>query len=101
MSQGLSHGTSRRPAQSYQNRQFLMAFSMLARGQTAIAPGDSHSDNTIIADLPRPVAAAGKPSGRGQRYPPGVGQFGIGHAAGAVADRKRDVRYHRAPFPAA
>jgi len=59
---------------------------------------DSHPHDAVVPGLPAPPMAAREPPGRRQGYASGLGQLGIGHAAGAVADRKRDVRCHRPPL---
>jgi len=75
---------------------FLPAFPVL----TGFVQGDKHQDNTIIADLPRPVLAADQALRGRLRCPADSGELGIGHAAGAVADRKADVvRCRNPPSP--
>ena len=74
-----------------------LSFYQRFRSLRASSRGDKHPDNTIIADLPRPVLAADQALRGSLRCPPNSGELGIGHAAGAVADRKADVVRRRNP----
>jgi hypothetical protein len=60
---------------------------------------DKYPDNAIVADLAPPVFSPDKTLGGRNGYPATLCDLGIGHAASAVADRKRNVR-HRIPLSA-
>ena len=74
-----------------------LSFYQRFRSLRASSRGDKHPDNTIIADLPRPVLPADQALRGRLRCRPDSGELGIGHAAGAVADRKADVVRRRNP----